>query len=184
MSDCILSLHSLPLFLNISPLIPTHTSPFSPHTVSARPQLTLPKFRRSGSRRSRGSPSPSDFGGNYSIASSGELPLSLGSTSQRDIPLDTFSSFNPNMLSVSAQQFPPGSRRPSTTPSVRSGAREPSASNSRQDAYASSRENTQSPVLIGHSISGHSIGGVPGTQFGCIFTLAPEFLHHEASGIN
>jgi hypothetical protein len=131
--------------------------------VSTRPQLTLPKFRRTGSRRSRGSPSPSaDYGGNYSIASSGELPLSVASTQRGEsIPLDTFSAFNPNMLSVSAQQFPPGSRRTSTTPSVRSNAREPSASNSR-DAYASSRENTQSPIMIAHSVSGHSIGGTQG----------------------
>ncbi|OQV13191.1 Potassium voltage-gated channel subfamily H member 7 [Hypsibius exemplaris] len=131
--------------------------------VSARPQLTLPKLRRNNSRRSnKGSPSPSDFGGTYSIASSGELPLSDSSQRGESIHLDTFSgAFNPNMLSVSAQQFPPGSRRTSTTPSVRSGnAREPSASNSRQDAYASSRENTQSPVMmIAHSVSGHSIGG-------------------------
>ena len=141
-----------------------------PYIVGAiRPQLNLqlPRFRRTGSRRSKaGSPSPSDFGGNYSIASSGDLPVSLTSTQRggEPIPLDTFSAFNPNMLSVSAQQFPSGSRRASATstaPSLRSMRdhdREPSASNSRHDAFASSRENTQSPVIT-HSVSGHSITG-------------------------
>lgn len=140
--------------------------------VASRPQLNLqlPRFRRTGSRRSKaGSPSPSDFGGNYSIASSGDVPISLTSTQRggETVPLDTFSNFNPNMLSVSAQQFPPGSRRASTTPSVRS-TREPSVGRTgaaeRQENFSSSRENTQSPVIT-HSTSGQlSIGGtsVPG----------------------
>ncbi|XP_055329281.1 potassium voltage-gated channel subfamily H member 6-like isoform X2 [Paramacrobiotus metropolitanus] len=145
-----------------------------------RPQLNLqlPRFRRTGSRRSKaGSPSPSDFGGNYSIASSGDVPVSITSTQRgapasaagaaatagEAIPMDTFSAtFNPNMLSVSAQQFPPGSRRASTTPSVRSirepsGSRATSSAAERQENYASSRENTQSPVMP-HSFSGMSIG--------------------------